>query len=166
MGPWPPALSNMRCLTCPIGKTSCHPPVSEDSHRRWSCKGPHILGHYSPGRQTWVRACLWRYLRRQAPGIPTSQRWPCTVIPMFQGSRRHPTADLTLHQPSKQTWLCAWFRWNHSYHRLHGDEGSCFVQWLKTGNGSELHEPCAVKFIAVDTVVTHWSPTIVNNLDR
>ena len=90
MGPWPPALSNTRHLTCRIGKTSCHPPVSEDSHRRWSCKGHHILGHYSPGKQTWVWACLWRYPGRQAPGMPPSQRWPCTVILMFQEPRRHP----------------------------------------------------------------------------
>ena len=37
-------------------------------------------------------------------------------------------------------------------------------RWVvEIGNGSELHEPCAVKFIAVDTGVTHWSRTIVND---
>ena len=44
MGPWYPALSDMQHLTCPKGKPSCHPPVSEDNHRRWSCKRPSCPG--------------------------------------------------------------------------------------------------------------------------
>ena len=42
--------------------------------------------------------------------------------------------------------------------------GLLFRSVVENGYGNELHKPCAVKIIAVDTVVTHWSLTIVNNL--